>query len=96
MLTSSQLRAARALINMTIEDVSAASGLTVDAINAAERSSGYPAAECGERLRRLFEARGVIFVGSGQQDSSGPGVRLHQTSADEGLRPQHLNSANDG
>jgi hypothetical protein len=96
MLTTSQLRAARALIDLALDETAAATGLSADDIRAAEASVANPDFETGERLRRLYESRGVVFVASGQQDASGPGVRLHQQPLDEGIRPQNLNATNDG
>jgi transcriptional regulator with XRE-family HTH domain len=95
MLTTSQLRAARALIGISVEDLANASGLSTEAIRSTEASSGSADSEIAERLRRLFEAKGVIFVAAGQQDASGPGVRLHQQPPEEGIRPQNLNATND-
>ena len=97
MLTSSQLRAARALLGLSVEDVSAFSGLSVDAIRSAEEASAHGDPEATERLQTLLESRGIQFIGAGEGDAgAGPGVRLRQTFQDEGIRPQNLNSANDG
>ena len=96
MLTTSQLRAARALIGMTVEDLSMASGISSDVIRSTEAASGNVEPELGDRLRRVLEAHKVAFMAAGDPGASGPGVRLHQLQDDEGLRPQDLNSANDG
>ncbi|AYD00509.1 helix-turn-helix transcriptional regulator [Neorhizobium sp. NCHU2750] len=96
MLTTSQLRAARALIGITVDDLSGATGVSADTIRSIEASSGTADPETAERLKRLFESRGVVFVAAGQQDASGAGVRLHQQGMDEGIKPDNLNSANDG
>lgn len=96
MLTTSQLRAARALIGISIDDLSGIAGISGSEIRALEAADGNASPEFAERLKRIFEAKGVVFVAAGQPDASGPGVRLHQTSVDEGIRPQNLNSANDG
>jgi ribosome-binding protein aMBF1 (putative translation factor) len=95
MITTPQLRAARALLDLSQDDVSAASGLSVDDIRDAEAAAGSPSLEIAERLKRVFEAKGVVFVAAGQSDASGAGVRLHASSAEEGIRPQNLNSTND-
>lgn len=94
MLTTSQLRAARALIDMSLESLSGATGIPVETIRKIESSSGVDS-DTAERLKRLFESHGVVFVAAGQQDASGPGVRLHQHGADQGIKPDNLNSAND-
>jgi len=95
MLTTSQLRAARAMIGLSIEELAEAAGVSGDSIRAAEASAGNAEADLSRKLKRVLEARGVIFVAAGQQDASGPGVRLHQHPSDEGIRPQNLNSTND-
>jgi hypothetical protein len=95
MITTAQLRAARALIDMTVDDLVGTSGLSADTIRSAEAGAGSPDPEVGERLQRLFEAKGVIFVAAGQQDASGAGVRLHSSPPDEGIKPQNLNATND-
>jgi DNA-binding XRE family transcriptional regulator len=95
MITTAQLRAARALIDMTVDDLAGTSGLSVDAIHSAEAGAGSPDPEVGERLKRLFESKGVVFVAAGQQDASGAGVRLHNPPPDEGIKPQNLNATND-
>jgi transcriptional regulator with XRE-family HTH domain len=97
MLTSSQLRAARALLGLSVEDVSAFSGLSVDAIRSTEQSKAHGDPETTERLQTLLESHGIQFIAAGDGDAgAGPGVRLRQTFQDEGIRPQNLNSENDG
>ena len=47
-------------------------------------------------VRNALEARGIIFIASGNQDEGGPGIRLRaRTSNDDGIRPENLNAAND-
>lgn len=96
MLTTSQLRAARALINMSVEDLASACGLSGDVITEAETSSGNVDPAISDQLTRTLESRGVVFVSAGQQDASGAGVRLQAQTPEEGIRPQNLNAANDG
>ncbi len=95
MLTTSQLRAARAMIGISIEELAEAAGVAGDTIRATEASAGNAEPELSEKLKRVLQSRGIIFVAAGQQDASGPGVRLHQQPADEGIRPQNLNATND-
>jgi ribosome-binding protein aMBF1 (putative translation factor) len=95
MITTAQLRAARALIDITVDDLAGTSGLSADAIRSVEAGAGSPDPEVGERLKRLFESKGVVFVAAGQQDASGAGVRLHTPLPDEGIKPQNLNATND-
>jgi transcriptional regulator with XRE-family HTH domain len=97
MLTASQLRAARALAHISVDELAAASGLSSDAIIEAEASATYAEPVLTERLRAVLESKGVVFLPAGEGDGgAGPGVRLRQISQDEGIRPQNLNAANDG
>src|SRR5688572_26397081 len=97
MLTASQLRAARAMTGMTVDELAAASGLSKSAIEEAEAAKALAGADISERLRTIFESRGILFLGAGEGDDAGagPGVRLRRKSHDEGIRPQNLNAAND-
>ncbi len=96
MLTVSQLRAARAMTGMTVDELSAISGLSRSAIEEAEASKVFADAEVTERLRSIFESKGVLFLGAGADDAgAGPGLRMRQQFHDEGIRPQNLNAAND-
>jgi transcriptional regulator with XRE-family HTH domain len=97
MITASQLRAARALAGISIDELAAASGLSVQAIDQAEAAAAHGEPGVAERLRVILESKGIIFLAAGDGDpGAGIGVRLRQVSHDEGLRPQNLNSANDG
>jgi transcriptional regulator with XRE-family HTH domain len=96
MITAAQMRGARAMTGMSIEQLAAASGLPAEAIETLEHddASGEPFALLA--IRQALEAAGIIFIGSGNHDEGGPGVRLRaRISADEGIRPENLNSAND-
>jgi hypothetical protein len=96
MLTGIQLRAGRAIAGLSIEELAAATGLSTTAITEAETAAAVdPAA--AERLRLSLEAKGVVFLAAGEDNpGAGPGVRLRQRNAEEGIRPQNLSSANDG
>lgn len=97
MLTSSQLRAARALLRLTIDDLAASSGLSAEAIRDAEAAEAHADPDVTQRLQSVLASKGVVFLAAGEADGSGgPGVRLRPASQDEGLRPDRLNSANDG
>lgn len=95
MITTSQLRAARAMIGLSIEELAEAAGVSGNSIRDAEASTGNAERELSRKLKQVLESRGIIFVSAGQQDASGPGVRLHHQPVDEGIRPQNLNSTND-
>ncbi len=75
MLSSSQLRAARALIRWSAEDLARQSGIGVATIRRLELQEGVPSSNSKtlEALRLALEAAGIEFVGT---PVDGPGVRL--------------------
>lgn len=74
-LTSEQVRAARALIRWEQRDLAAASMVSLPSIKRLETQAGPLAAQ--ERtviaIRAALEAAGIIFV---PENGEGPGVRL--------------------
>jgi transcriptional regulator with XRE-family HTH domain len=79
-LTSHQIRAARALIRWTAEDLSRQSAVSLRTIRRAElaeRDTSMTAAN-DLAIRRALEAAGVEFI---DEDGGGPGVRLRKRLA---------------
>jgi transcriptional regulator with XRE-family HTH domain len=74
-ITTAQLRAARALLRWTAEDLAKKAGVSVATIRRAEPTDGelamIPANAAA--VRRALEEAGVIFV---PENGEGPGVRL--------------------
>jgi ribosome-binding protein aMBF1 (putative translation factor) len=96
MTTAAQIRAARALIGKSIDDLAVSSGLQAAVITALEAGQADAPPGALEKLKSTLESQGVIFVASGDQDPGGSGVRLSARSdADDGLRPDQLNATND-
>ena len=95
MTTPAQIRAARAMLGLTIDEVAAITGLSEASVEDAER----PGADGGAVLRILtdaLEGRGVLFLSTGDEEGGGPGIRLRRPPhADDATRPEHLNAAND-
>jgi len=75
MLTSAQIRAARALLDWQMKQLADASGVSAATIQRIERQTGVPSTH--ERtlldLKRAFEEAGVEFIGAPDDK---PGVRL--------------------
>ena len=95
MMTAEQIRAARAMIGLSVEELATESGLSVDEIGNLER--GEMAGSESLRLRQALENRGIVFLAAGEDDPGvGPGIRLRQGTAQEGMRPENLNAENDG
>jgi transcriptional regulator with XRE-family HTH domain len=71
------MRAARALLRMTVSELANVAGVGVATIKRLEALTGVPAAHSKtlESLRKALEASGVEFVGS---PDDGPGVRLRR------------------
>lgn len=100
MISPSQLRAARALLGLSIDDLSAESGVPSSVIAEIELDNGGEGDSRGllalsESLARL----GVTFIADGDAPSGGEGVRRTERrpdQAEDGLRPEMLNASNDG
>ena len=76
-LTSAQIRAARALIRWSAEDLARESALGVTTIRRAELAESETSMTTANDLavRRTLEAAGVRFI---DEDGDGPGVRLRK------------------
>jgi transcriptional regulator with XRE-family HTH domain len=76
-LTSAQIRAARALIRWSAEDLAQQSALSVATIRRAELTESETSMTAANDLavRRVLEAAGVEFI---DENGGGPGVRLRQ------------------
>ena len=76
-LTSAQIRAARALIRWSADDLARETALSVATIRRAEIAEGEISMTAANDLavRRALEAAGVEFI---DENGGGPGVRLRQ------------------
>ena len=76
LITSSQIRAARALLRWSSQDLAEASGIGVTTIKRMEVMNGVPVGNVRTlaAIQATFEAAGVEFVGS---PDKAYGVRLH-------------------
>jgi transcriptional regulator with XRE-family HTH domain len=73
-ITSSQIRAARHLANLSQTDVATATGLSLPTIRRAESERDVSVStDAIEAIRSALEAAGVEFTNGGQ-----PGVRLRK------------------
>lgn len=79
MLSSEQVRAARALLRWEQKDLSAASMVSLPSIQRLETKPGPLAAQprTVAAIRSALESAGVIFV---EENGEGPGVRLKKDS----------------
>jgi proteasome assembly chaperone (PAC2) family protein len=78
-LTSAQIRAARALLRWSADDLAKQSVLSVATIRRAELAEDQTVMTAANDLavRRALEAAGVVFI---DENGGGPGVRLRQRS----------------
>jgi predicted transcriptional regulator len=77
MLTSEQLRAARAMLRIEQRDVAEMAGVSLETVKRMERTPGQISALAAtlHKLQRALESAGVIFV---EENGEGPGVRLRK------------------
>src|SRR5689334_2727138 len=78
-LTSAQMRAGRALIRWSAEDLAGASAVSVTTVRRAELTEEETSMTTANDLaiRRALEAAGVEFI---DENGGGPGVRLKKSS----------------
>ncbi len=72
MISVEQIKAARALLEWTQEELAEAASLSKPSINTLERRIANPKVETVEAIQRAFETAGVEFL-------EGPGVRLRSS-----------------
>ena len=82
-LTSAQIRAARALLRWSAEELARQSVLSVATIRRAELSEDQTAMTAANELavRRALEAAGVMFI---EENGGGPGVRFRHRAKAKG------------
>ena len=95
MLTSSQCRAARALIDWSREDLATASKVGLRTIVDFERDARDPRDLTKDALFRALESGGVLFLDAGSERNGGPGVRLQKGNSGQTIPLEDLNAAND-
>lgn len=94
MITGAQLRAARAMVRWTPQQLADRAKLAAETIRRAERAEGEITVAIAheQAIKSAFQSAGVEFTNGG-----GPGVRLiHSGQAEEGISPAQLTSENDG
>lgn len=77
MVTSAQIRAARALLNLTVRDLAEAAGVHRNTVTRAENDTtgqGHATAA----IRAALEAAGVEFIA---ENGGGPGVRMKKAAS---------------
>ncbi len=77
MITSDQIRAARALLRWSGKELAERTGLGFSTLMRLEVLEGVPSAQAKtlEAIQKAFEAAGIEFIGTPED---GPGVRLRK------------------
>ena len=86
MIEAAQIRAARALLDLSqaeLSDLASISATTIKRLEAAPQIRG--AAETLWKIQRALEAAGVEFISA--DEAKGPGVRLKDSGPKEPKRP---------
>ena len=98
MINAAQIRAARALLGLSIDELSVVCGLDASTIAALELAPSHSSVTAEiETLRRALETLGISFLSDGDLVLGGPGVRLtDRNTVPDGTRPENLSAANDG
>ena len=77
LITSDQIRAARAMLKWTAQDLADQSGVAVSTVKRLELMKGVPSGQVRilSSIHQTLEAAGIEFIGS---PSDAPGVRLRK------------------
>ena len=88
MLTPAQLRAARALLNWSREDLAGKSGIAAETVKGFELRGTDPKLSTLNAWRRALEIGGVVFIDPNPMagDALGSGVRLRSDAKGQAVK----------
>ena len=76
MISTKQIRGARAMLGLKQADLAKAAGMSTTALNNIERGTADPKSSTISAIKKALEAAGAIFI---DENGEGPGVRLRKT-----------------
>ncbi len=78
MLTSHQIRAARALLRWSAQELADEASLGISTVQRMEGADNVPSASASnlDAVQKALESAGIIFLPDGINVDGGPGVRL--------------------
>ncbi len=85
MITSAQIRGARAMLGLKQAELAERAGISKTGLINIENGSSDPKASTLTAIRRALEAAGVIFV---EENGDGPGVKLRKSAKVEEISQQ--------
>lgn len=62
MITANQMRAARALLNLSQDDATKGAGISLNTLSKSESGSSEPSAETTRKLQHFYEGCGIVFL----------------------------------
>lgn len=83
MITAAQIRAARALLDWTQDELAAAAAISLNSVKNTERKISDPRGNTLRAIQSAFERHGVVFLEDGDTRDGGLGVRLKAKSGEE-------------
>ncbi len=95
MITSAQLRGARAMLGLTVETLASESKLPISSVEALEMDLNSKDMKALAALRAALENHGIVFLAGGSDGTGGAGIRFKHWSENDGIRPENLNATND-
>lgn len=78
-MNSTQARAARAILKHGVREIAELAKVTANTVSRVEQDEAGPRGPqpvTVEAIRRMCEARGIVFFDEGPAPNGGPGVRL--------------------
>jgi len=93
-MTPAQCRAARAMVDLSQEDLAKAAAASLSTVRNFEAGRTLPIANNLAAMRRVLEDAGIIFLDEGAATVGGPGVRL-KARRNDFVPPGELTSETD-